>query len=157
MRSSVRVLLVMFIAIMIAAAFAGYYETGSGTWGDTFLNQCVVTGVGGFGLRVVSDSTGAQVSGETISAVNRLGCSGETQVVYLHSFSAGQGGWLTPDYPSQATPGGNLNFTVTYQGRTYDFSTGVPPIGSMCVTLHVPSGNVTSTVVGNGLGSYCWQ
>jgi len=145
------------IAILIVVAFVGSYEATKGSGGDRFLTQCVVTGVGGFELRVVSDSTGAPVSGEAISAVNTLGCNDETQVVYLHSFSAGQGGWLTPVFPSQATPGGGLNFTVTYLGRAYRFSAEVLPMGTSCVTLHVPSGNVTSTVVANGEGSYCWQ
>jgi hypothetical protein len=114
------------------------------TRSDTFLTSCSVTGIGGFELRVVSDITGAPVSGETISAVDRLGCNSETQVVYLDNFSETQGGWMTPVFPSQAEAGGGLNFTVTYQAGTYTFTSSVPPVGTECVTLHVPSGNVTT-------------
>jgi hypothetical protein len=129
--------------------------TSVNTSSDTFLTQCSVTGVGGFQFRVISDSTGAAVSGETINATDRLGCdivgqAAEAQVVYLDNFSVGQGGWLTPVFPYQATPGGGLNFTVSYQGETYNFSAVVPPIGTSCVTLHVPSGSVTTTTVSNG-------
>jgi hypothetical protein len=129
--------------------------TSVATSSDTYLIQCSITGIGGFQLRVVSDSTGAPVSGETINAVDRLGCNvGQTsqiQVVYLNNFSQGQGGWLTPVFPSQATPGGRLNFTVSYQGGTYDFSALVPPVGTTCVTLHVPSGSLNTTTTMSGL------
>jgi len=123
---------------------------------DTFFTiSCSVSGVGGVGLRVVSDSTGASMTGEKINAIDRLGCNDETQVVYLQNFSVGQGGWLTPVFPSQATPAGGLDFTVLYGQKTYIFNSPIPPVGSNCVTLHVPSGNVTSTTVMNGNGSYC--
>ena len=131
--------------------------TSANTPSDTYLTSCTVTGIGGFQLLVVSDSTGALVTGETINAVDRLGCDSETQVVYLDTFSVGQGGWLTPVFPNQAEPGGELSFAVTYQGLTYSFSATVPPMGTSCVTLHVPSGNVTTATVMNGQGSYCWQ
>jgi len=162
---------------LLVVAFVGYYEvtrtstslstgfvtgTSFSAASDTFLTQCSVTGVGGFELRVVSDSTGAPVSGETINAVDKLVCvpvitqeGAETQVVHLDNFSAGQGGWLTPVFPAQATPGGELNFTVSYKGSTYNFTAAVPPIGTACLTLHVPSGSVTTSTVMNGNGSYC--
>jgi heme/copper-type cytochrome/quinol oxidase subunit 2 len=140
----------------------GFVTGTSVSSSDTYLTQCSVTGIGGFQLQVISDSTGAPVSGESINAVDRLGCDivgqpPETQVVYLDNFSVGQGGWLTPVFPDQADPGGQLSFTVAYQGQAYAFSATVPPIGTSCVTLHVPSGNVTTTSVMNGEGSYCWQ
>jgi hypothetical protein len=122
-----------------------------------FTATCVITGVGDFALRVVSDSTGAPVSGESINAVGHLGCGPMPQVVYLNNFTVEQGGWLSPVWPSQATPAGGLNFTLIYQGRTYNFSAGVSFIGSSCVTLHLPSANVTTTTAMNGEGSYCWQ
>ena len=131
---------------------------------NTYLTSCTITGVGGFEFRVVSDSTGTPVSGESIKAVDRLGCNGESQVVYLDEFSPpvyvtnfteSDGGWLVPDFPGQATPAGQLSFTITYQGGTYNFTAYIPPMGTNCVTLHVPSGNVTSTSVMNGSGSYC--
>ena len=136
--------------------------TSVDTSSDTFLTQCTVSGAGGFALLIVSDSTGAPVSGETVNAVDTLGCDitgqpAEAQVVYLDNFSVGQGGWLTPVFPDQAQAGGELNFTVSYQGGTYHFSAEVLPVGSSCVTLHVPSGNVTTMTVMNGEGSYCWQ
>jgi hypothetical protein len=151
-----RIFIGVLIVVLVAAAFFGYYETTSSVAGDT-LAQCVITGVGGFQLRIVSDSTGAPVSGAKISAVNNLGCDGETQVVHLNSFSTGQAGWLAPVFPSQATPAGELNFTVMYQGGTYRSSSFVAYAGYSCVTLHVPSGNVTTTTEMNGAGSYCWQ
>lgn len=122
---------------------------------DEYLTTCSVTGIGGFEFQVVSDSTGASVTGETVNAVDTLGCDivgqpAETQTVYLDNFSLGQGGWLTPVFPSQAEPGGELRFTVAYQGETYNFTGTVPPIGISCVTLHVPSGNVTRTTTMNG-------
>jgi hypothetical protein len=60
-----------------------------------------------------------------------------------------------PDFPSQATPAGGLSFTITYQGGTYTFTASVLPVGTNCVTLRVPSGNLTITSVTNGNGSYC--
>lgn len=167
------VALVMVIAIVVGFTFltssqskgpsssAGFVTgTESSTASDTFLTRCSVTGVGGFELRVVSDSTGLPVTGESINAVDTLGCqiagqAAEDQVVYIRSFSVGQGGWLTPVFPAQATPGGELNFTMRYQSGTYNFTSAVPPIGTACVTLHVPSGNVTTSTVMNGSGSYC--
>ena len=124
---------------------------------NIFVTSCIITGVGGFEFRVVSDSTGAPVTGETITAVDRLGCNGENQIVYLDNFSESQGGggWLVPDFPSQATPAGGLSFTIAYQGGTYAFTAYVPPVGTHCATLYVPSGNVTITFVSNGSGSYC--
>ncbi len=129
---------------------------------DTYLTSCVVTGIGGLQIRIASDSTNASVSGELVNAVDTLGCDivgnpPETQVVHIDSFSVGQEGWLTPVFPNQAESGGQLSFTVVYQGSTYHFTATVPPIGTSCVTLHVPSANVTTTFVMNGQGSYCWQ
>ena len=123
---------------------------------NTYLS-CSITGVGGFEFKVVSDSTGAPISGETITAINRLGCDDENQVVYLHNFSESQGGggWLVPDFPSQATPAGQLSFTILYQGGTYYFTAYVAPVGTNCATFHIPSGNITSTTEMNGSGSYC--
>jgi hypothetical protein len=147
-----------------ATPTAGGSVTGASvnTSSDTYLTTCSVSGVGGLQLRILSDSSGLSVSGEAVSAVERLGCdtaggTGETQVVYLDNFSVGQGGWLTPVFPNQATPGGQLSFTVMYQGETYSFSAAISPTGTSCVTLHVPSGNVTTAMVMNGQGSYCWQ
>jgi hypothetical protein len=109
---------------------------------NTYFTSCSITGIGGFELRIVSDSTNSPVSGETVNAVDTLGCDNQTQVLYLNNFSESQGGWLTPVSP-QAAPGGQLSFTVVYQGATYKFTEPVPPVGADCVTLHVPSGNVT--------------
>jgi hypothetical protein len=114
-----------------------------------FSSTCVISGVGGFSLRVVSDSTGSPVSGEKVNAIDHLGCGSTSQVVYLDNFSVGKGGWLTPVFPNQATPAGQLNFMVAYQGKMYNFTTSIAPIGSACVTLHVPSGNVTTTTTMN--------
>jgi hypothetical protein len=155
MRRKRGVLLVVLVLILVAVGVVGYYATRN--TGNTFLTSCSVTGVGGLELRVASDSTNASVSGETIKAVDNLGCNSQMQVVHLTDFPAAQGGWLVPVFPSQATPGGVLGFTITYQGRTYDFSAKFPPIGTSCVTLHVPSGAVTSKIVTNGQGSYCWE
>jgi hypothetical protein len=146
------------------------FVTGTSVTGasDTFYNQDVCPapgGGGGFELRVVSDSAGAPVSGETINAVGMARCipsggvGAETQVVYIDKFSAGQGGWLTPNWPVQADNVGDLNFTVNYQGRAYNLviNDAFPPIGTNCVTLHIPSGNVTRATAMNGIGSYCFQ
>jgi hypothetical protein len=122
---------------------------------DTFFTgQCGPTGGGGeFEIRVVSDSTGTPVSGETINAIDTAQCTIggvlETQVVHSENFSAGQGGWLVPIFPYPSQVGFDLNFTVGYQGRTYNFAIddAWPPIGIKCATLHVPSGNVTSANV----------
>ena len=151
-----------WIPLSSNSATSSVYVTGTSmnTKSNTYLTSCSVTGVGGLELRVVSDSAGTSLSGETISAVDRLGCDivgqpAQTQVVYLNKFSLGQGGWLTPIFPSQAEAGGELDFTVIYQGRTYAFTSDVPPVGTNCVTLHVPSGNVTMMNVMNGNCSYC--
>jgi len=123
-----------------------YYSTSSSS--DTFFtSSCSITGIAGLQFRIVSDSSGTPVNVTTITAVDRLGCDSEQQVVYLNTFSVTQGGWMTPVFPSQAQPGGQLNFTITYQGKAYNFSAGVAPVGTACVTLHVPSGNVTTQSV----------
>ena len=124
---------------------------------NTYVTSCIITGVGGFEFKVVSDATGAPISGVTITAINRLGCDGENQVVYIDNFSESQGGggWLVPDFPSQATPAGGLSFTIMYQGGTYYFTASVAPVGTNCATFYIPSGNMTSTTVMNGNGSYC--
>jgi len=134
--------------------------TNINTTSDTFLTNCVVSGIGGFELHVVSDSTGTPVSGENVTAIDELGCDivgepAQTQVVRITNFSVGNGGWFTPIFPAQAEAGGRLNFTIAYQGQTYNFVANVPGIGTNCVVLHLPSGNVTSTTVMNGSGSYC--
>jgi len=156
-------LVLAVIAVTLLAVDVGYYETITGTEKNTYL-QCSITGVGGFEFRVLSDSTGTPVSGESIKAIDRLGCNEQNQVVYLDKFSPpvygtnfteSDGGWLVPDFPSQATVGGGLSFTITYQGATYTFNSGYPPVGTNCVTLRVPSGNVTRNTVMNGNGSYC--
>jgi hypothetical protein len=172
MTRNARVVLAALVAILLVSSLAAYYEatrgaasqaptagsvTGTGvSSSDTFFaTNCSITGIGGFELLVASDSGGAPVTGEVVNAVDHLGCNSDRQVVYLDEFAARQGGWLTPVFPSQATPGGQLNFTVSYQGKTYNFSAEVPPIGTSCVTLHVPSGSVTTKTVMNGSGSYC--
>ncbi len=168
MTRNTQVFLGALVAALLAGGLLGYYEVTTGTAtslapttgsvtgtnisaSNTFFS-CSITGIGGFELLVASDSTGAPVNGESINAVDNLGCNSSQQVVYLDNFTAGRGGWLTPVFPSQAEPGGELNFTVTYQGRTYGFSAGVPPIGTSCVTLHVPSGNVTRLTTMNACG-----
>ena len=174
MTRNTQVFLAALVAALLAGGLAGYYQVTTGTAAtgrapakgsvtgtsasasDTFFaTSCSITGVGGFELLVVSDSSGAPVGGEVINAVDNLGCDSDQQVVYLDDFTVGQGGWLTPVFPSQATPGGQLNFTVSYQGKTYNFSEDVPPVGTSCVTLHVPSGSVSTRTVMNGSGSYC--
>jgi hypothetical protein len=90
-----------------------------------------------------------------VNAVDTLGCDiveqpPETQIVHIDKFSVGQGGWLTPIFPNLAEPGGQLSFTVVYLGSTYQFTETVPPIGTVCATLDVPSGNVTHTTTMNG-------
>ena len=124
---------------------------------NTYLTSCSITGVGGFEFKVVSDSTRTPISGETITAINRLGCGDENQVVYLDNFSESQGGggWLVPDFPNEATPAGQLSFTISYQGGTYYFTTYVAPAGTNCATFYIPSGNMTNTKVMNGSGSFC--
>jgi hypothetical protein len=149
------------------SSISTFLTTGFVTWtrvssSDTFLNSTICpppVGGGGLELRVVSDSTGVPVSGETINAVDAARCipsggrAAETQVVYIDEFSAGKGGWPTPIISSDAEGTAN-NFTVSYQEATYSFVVNnVPPIGIVCVTLHVPSGNVTNTTTMNGCES----
>jgi hypothetical protein len=184
MKSSTRLILSVLVVVLLTGGLIGYYEitgetnktssvtvgqssttnptlvtgTSVATASDTlFTVSCSITGIGGFGLLVVADSTGAPVGGETVNAVDYLGCGSMPQVVYLNNFTVGQDGWLTPVFPAQATPGGVLNFTVVYQGHAYDFRTSIAFVGSNCVTLQVPSGTVTTKNVMNGYGSACYQ
>ncbi len=122
-----------------------------------FTSSCSISGVGGFEFRIVSDLTRQPVNADSISAVDRLGCNNENQVVYLNQFSSLGDGWFLPIFPSQATVGGGLTITATYEGKTYNFTGDYPPVGTDCVTLSVPSGNVSSPTVMNGSGSYCSQ
>jgi hypothetical protein len=120
-------------------------------------DYCPPVSAGGFEFRLVSDSTGTPVNPDSISAVNMLTCNGENQVATINEFSYIGGGWIVPVFPQQAMYGGGLNITVTYQGKTYNFAGAIPPIGTDCVTLIVPSGNVSFITVMNGSGSYCSQ
>jgi hypothetical protein len=139
-----------------ARSVTGTSESASNTFiSSTILVPCTGQGQGVVELLVVSDSTGAPVIGESINAVNNLSCGeNEQQVVYVNNFTVGQGGWLTPILPNQAAPYGWLNFTVTYQGAIYHFPAKYPVFfGKECVTLHVPSGNVTTTAMAAGVCS----
>ncbi len=157
---AVLVLAVLALVLLVAVGFVAYEigaskKTIASTVENTFFtSSCSISGVGGFEFRIVSDSTGADVSGATVRAVDGLGGCSETQIVYLDNFSSTQG-WLVPVFPSQAVPAGSLNFTVTYQGKTFNFSSFVPAVGSNCVTLHVPSGNVTTRWLTSGNVSQC--
>jgi len=129
---------------------------------DTYVTRigCVSSSGNGLELRIVSDSTGAPVSGETVNAIEMngpciAGSISETQVLYIGNFSEGQGGWLMPIFPPQAESGGRLDLAVTYQGRSYNFSGQEPGVGSTCLTLHVPSGDGTTTTVFSSIGSIC--
>ncbi|MDG6906313.1 MAG: hypothetical protein JRN20_11065 [Nitrososphaerota archaeon] len=122
---------------------------------NTFFASPCFPSVGGFEFKIVADSGGVPVKADNMSAVDMLGCNGESQIIYLNEFSSMDGGWVTPVFPSQATVGGTLNITVTYEGYTYNFTGDYPPVGTDCVTLHVPSGSVSSSTVMNGSGSYC--
>jgi hypothetical protein len=138
----------------------GFVTGTSATSVTSFTNNCIVS-TGGFEFRIVSDSTGRPVAGETINAADKMPCQNNNAVFYIDNFSEGQEGWLMPIEPPYVIQGGGyasgmLNFTVSYQGRTYDFTAGPPPIGTNCVTLHIPSGTVTTSTVMNGYGSYCY-
>ena len=143
----------------ISSSYAPYVTGTSESARDVFINNtildtCIGEGEGAFQLRVVSDSGGVPVRGEIINGVNDFACGNNEQVVYINNFTAGPGGWLTPVLPIQATPYGSLNFTVAYQGVTYHFSANYPIFfGKECVTLHVPSGNVTMTAMNAGVCS----
>src|ERR1039458_8815716 len=122
-----------------SSASSAEYVTGTSftNASDAYLTTCSVTGIGGLEIRIVSDYTTASVSGELVNAVDTLGCDivgqpPETQVVHIDKFAVGQGGWLTPIFPNQAQPGGQLSFTVVYLGSTYRFTETVPPIGTVC-------------------------
>jgi len=175
-------LVLVVVALIIAAGAAGYLAGSSRTVTSTvtttavpvsatvhstyvntfFSTSCSISGVGGFEIRLVSDSTGAPVNADSITAVDKLECIQEpsidvNQVVYLNQFSYLGDGWFIPIFPSQATVGGGLNITVTYEGKTYNFGGYYPPIGTDCVTLGIPSGILNSTTVMNGSGSFCSQ
>lgn len=126
--------------------------TNSNTY---FSTSCSISGVGGFEFRLVSDSTEQPVNASSISAVDKLGCNNENQVVYLNNFAYLGDGWFVPIFPNQAVVGGDLNITLTYVGETYNFTGYYPPVGTDCVTIHVPSDNLSSTIVMNGSGSNC--
>jgi hypothetical protein len=153
--SAIVVCVVVALGIGTAYFPAGGSATNSRSSDTYFTSSCSITGIGGLELQVVSDSTGYAVAGAAVSAVDMLGCGGENQIVYVDNFTASTGGWLTPVFPSQAVPGGVLSFSVVYQGKTYTFTSEIVPVGTNCVTLHVPSGSVTTSTVMNGNGSYC--
>jgi hypothetical protein len=155
MRRESGAILATLVVALLALSLVGYeyllgttggFVTGTSVniGSDSFLTGCTILGQGGLELRVVSDFTGIPVHGESVNAVDRLGCNSATQVVYFDNFSMGQGGWLGPVFPAQAMPAGVLNFTVIYQGTIYNLSAAITPMGTTCVTLHVPSGKVTT-------------
>ena len=122
-------------------------------------SYCTVTGAGGLEIRVLSDFTNKSLSqSATISAVDTLICNGAKQTAEITNFSPlnhGGIGWLSPVFPSGTTQAGQLDFIVSYQNKTYDFTSLIPPVGTNCVTLRIPSGNVSTVNVMNGNGSYC--
>src|SRR5580693_8076554 len=80
------------------------YVTGTSidSANDTFMTgSCVDAGAGMVELRVVSNSTGVPVTGESVNAVNDLNCGYGNQLLYLNNFTVSQGGWLTPILPNQ--------------------------------------------------------
>lgn len=156
--TSTLILLVLLLAAV--GVYLGFGGEGGGPASarvDTFVTDCTVTGVGGFEFMVVSSATGEPVTAVNITAVDTLGCGARTQRVFLDSFSPspGGGGWLVPDFPTQATPGGMLTFTIAYQGGSYRFTAYVPSTGTNCVTFQVPTEGSVSTTATNGNGSYC--
>jgi hypothetical protein len=171
MRPNRVILVTALILVLLVGGLAVYYEVTlaeassgfvTGTSVDAQLTKiaCFDTGGGAFQLRVVLDYIGFPIHGEKVNAEYMtpicIGFGPSTpQAVYIDNFSAGKGGWLTPIYPPNVPSPGNLNITVTYLGQVYNFSELVPPIRGECVTLHVPSGRVTTTTVTNANGSYC--
>jgi len=171
MRPNGLVLVAALVLVLLVVGSAVYYEVTlgeassgfvTGTSVDTQFTKiaCFDTGAGSFQLRVVSDYIGFPIHGEKVNAEyvtpTCIGFGPSTpQVVHIDNFSAGNGGWLTPIYPPGAPSPGALNLTVAYQGRDYNFSESVPPLGGECVTLHVPSGSVTTKTVASANGSYC--
>jgi hypothetical protein len=161
---------VAVLALTLATLIGVFYSeernppTSSQTHADTFFTICAhITGYGFIEVRVVSDSSGVPVQGAKMSGVlsglcetrrqlNVTNTAGydyvsttETQVIYVDNFTmAGQGGWLAPILPDRAQGFGSFKFDVRYGGRTYSFSAGIRPISITCVTLRVPSGNVTA-------------
>ena len=124
-----------------------------------FFPSCRITGTGGIEIRVISDSSGVPVQIAPVSGVLRTECdtataastggyvtTTETQVIYVNNFTEGQGGWETPVLPNGAQSAGIFNFSIHYEGKTYGFAAYIPPASITCVTLRVPSGNVTSPV-----------
>ena len=152
--------LAVFYEVTLAEASSGFV---TGTSVDTHVTKisCFDTGAGAFQLRVVSDYIRFPIHGEKVNAeymtptCTGFGQSTPLQVIYIDNFSAGKGGWLTPIYPPNVPSPGDLNFTVAYLGKVYNFSDLVPPIGGECMTLHVPSGSVTTKTVTSANGSYC--
>ena len=120
------------------------YSTNSTYVNTFFTNSCVITAGGGFQFRVLSDSTGAPVNPTSAIAVNSVSCNSEPQVVYTNVFLYLGGGWYAPVLPTQATYAGGFTVTLTYAGKTYNFSGAGAPIGTDCITLHVPSGNMSA-------------
>jgi hypothetical protein len=171
MRPKRVVLVVALVLVLLVGVLAVNYEvtlaeassgfvTGTSAADQLTKIACFDAGAGAFQLRVVSDYIGFPIHGEKVSAEYTtptcIGFGESTpQVVYIDNFSAGKGGWLTPIYPPNVPSPGDLNFTVAYLGKVYNFSELVPPIGGECTTLHVPSGSVTTKTVTSANGSYC--
>jgi len=142
----------LVVAVMVLAYYEAFQTSRSSPvpGKDTFLSPCAVSGVGALELNVVHDSNGTPVQGETVGAVLRTAatCAGQaqTQVVYVTNFTQGRDGWISPVLPTHAVNAGGYDFTVEYAGKTYNFAAQVQLVSLTCVTLRVPSGNVTSSV-----------
>ena len=140
---------VAIAAIAVASIGSVYYITTEPGSRDTFFTTCHVTGQGSLVLKVISDSTGTPVSGETVIGVLRSQstCDGhsETQVVHITNFTQAGKGWLAPSLPSEAQGFGTVGITVGYGGTTYNLSAVIHPASLNCITLRVPSGNVYTT------------
>ncbi len=139
---------ILVLALLLAAIVGIVYERSlystSTTESDTFITSCHITGQGGLEIRVISDTTLGPVDGARIYGVLTGACGGETEVIHVHNFTSQQTGWLTPVLPAGAQSYGTYSFNVQYGGKTYSFAAAIRPASDSCVTLRVPSGNVTT-------------
>jgi hypothetical protein len=140
---------VAIAAIAVASIGSIFYITAELGIRDTFFTTCHVTGQGSLVLKVISDSTGTPVSGETVMGVLRSQATcdehTETQVVHFTNFTRVGGGWLSPRLPNGAQWFGTFSMTVGYDGKTYSISADIHPATLTCILLRVPSGSVNTT------------
>jgi hypothetical protein len=110
---------------------------------------CTISGQPGpIFLRVVSDSNSNQtIAGAQVAATNEPAyCDSSpanSQTTFTFTTNSG-----TEWYALNSQNDAGYSFVVTYAGQTYNFTAALRPLSATCVTLFIPSGRTSVSILG---------